>query len=69
MTRMYTWDDAGEIAEALCERFPDLDPLSVTFPRLHRMVAELDEFDDDPNGATEHRLEDIQMAWYELVEE
>ncbi len=66
---MLTWEDAGEIADALCAAYPDADPLAISFPRLHHMVVELPGFEDDPEAATERRLEDIQMAWYDLVVE
>ena len=60
-----TWDDAEDIAIALQEAHPETDPLKVRFTDLHRMVAELEEFDDDPKGSNEGKLEAIQMAWYE----
>jgi len=60
-----TWDDAEDIALALMERFPDLDPLTIRFTDLHRWVTELPRFADDPKGSSEGALEAIQMAWYE----
>ncbi|MCX8036001.1 MAG: Fe-S cluster assembly protein IscX [Candidatus Sumerlaeia bacterium] len=57
------WTDAEDIAVALAERFPDLDPLAVRFTDLHRWVCELDGFDDVPEASTEGKLEAIQMAW------
>ena len=60
-----TWRDAEEIAIALCERFPDTDPLTVRFTDLHRWVTELDGFADDPKVSNESLLEAIQMAWLE----
>ncbi|RME41308.1 MAG: Fe-S assembly protein IscX [Planctomycetota bacterium] len=65
MTEKLTWDDAEEIALALLERFPDIDPLTVRFTDLHQWVCELEDFDDDPKGSTEGKLERIQMAWWE----
>ena len=59
------WTDAEQVALALYERFPDVDPLSVRFTDLHRWVCELDGFDDDPEASTEGKLEAIQMAWLE----
>jgi FeS assembly protein IscX len=58
-----TWDDADDIAEALAEARPDVDPLTVRFTDLHRWVCELAEFDDDPKASSEGKLERIQMAW------
>jgi FeS assembly protein IscX len=58
-----TWDDADDIAIALADAHGSLDPLTVRFTDLHRMVTTLDAFDDDPQGSTEGKLEAIQMAW------
>lgn len=60
-----TWHDAEDIAAALCERFPDTDPLTVRFTNLHRWVTELPGFADDPKASNEGILEKIQMAWLE----
>jgi len=60
-----TWRDAEEIAVQLSERFPETDPLTVRFTDLHRWVAELEEFEDDPKASSEGKLEAIQMAWLE----
>ena len=60
-----TWDDSEDIAEALAEAHPDVDPLGVRFTDLHRWVCELDGFADDPKASTEGKLERIQMAWVE----
>jgi FeS assembly protein IscX len=58
-----TWRDSEDIAIALSEHHPDLDPLTVRFTDLHRWVTELPGFTDDPKGANEKILETIQMAW------
>ena len=60
-----TWKDAEEIAWALADKFPEQDPLRLSFPRLHRLVCELEEFADDPQASNEGLLERIQMAWHE----
>ncbi len=60
-----TWSDSEDIAIALYEKFPDVDPLTVRFTDLHKWVTELEEFDDDPAASNEAKLEAIQMAWYE----
>ena len=59
------WSDAEDIGIALTEKFPDLDPLTVRFTDLRNHILGLDEFDDDPKGSNEPKLEAIQMAWYE----
>ena len=60
-----TWKDHDEITWALMEKFPDQDPLKLSFPKLHKMVMELEEFGDEPDGSNEKILENIQMAWLE----
>jgi len=59
------WTDTFDIAIALYDRFPDIDPLTIRFTDLHKWVTELDEFDDDPEKSSEKILEAIQMAWME----
>lgn len=60
-----TWRDHEEIAWALIDKFPDQDPLKLSFPKLHKMVLELEGFDDKPDASNEKILENIQMAWYQ----
>jgi FeS assembly protein IscX len=57
------WTDVREIAIALAEKYPDVDPLSVRFTDLHRWVRELPGFSDDPDRSNEKVLEAIQMTW------
>jgi len=59
------WLDAEDIAIALREKFPTLDPLTVRFTDLREKVLQLDGFDDDPKLSNEPKLEAIQMAWHE----
>jgi FeS assembly protein IscX len=61
------WSDAEDIAIALFERHPDVDPLGIRFTDLHRWVVELEEFGDDPKASNEGLLEAIQMRWVEEV--
>jgi FeS assembly protein IscX len=58
-----TWDQPDDIAYALAERFPDLDPTNIRFTDLHKWITELPDFADDPVKSTEGKLEAIQMAW------
>ncbi len=60
-----TWSDFDDIAIALYEAHPELDPLTMRFTDLHRMVTGLAGFEDDPGKSNEAKLEAIQMAWYE----
>jgi len=57
------WTDTLDVAIALIEAHPDVDPLQVRFTDLHRWVLELPEFDDEPARSGEKILEAIQMAW------
>jgi FeS assembly protein IscX len=67
MADKLTWRDNDDLAYALIDKFPEQDPLKLSFPKLHKMVIELEEFGDDPTKSTESILEAIQMAWYEEV--
>jgi FeS assembly protein IscX len=60
------WDQAAEIAEVLAENHPGLNPLDARFTDLRQWVVDLDEFEDDPDGSSEAKLEAIQMAWNEI---
>jgi FeS assembly protein IscX len=60
-----TWEKAEDIGIELYEAHPELDPLQVRFTDLHKMVTELENFEDDPMKSNEAKLEAIQMAWYE----
>jgi len=57
------WTDTQEIAIALADTHPEVDPRKIRFTDLHRWVCELDEFDDDPKRSGEKILEAIQEAW------
>ena len=59
------WTDTAEIAIALVEKHPDVDPLSLRFTEMHAMICALEEFDDDPNKSNEPILEAILTAWME----
>ena len=59
------WTNSEDIAVALQEKFPDVDPLTLRFTDLRERVLALDGFDDDPKASNEPKLEAIQMAWYE----
>jgi len=59
------WTDSLEIAIALDEKHPDIDPLAVRFVDLSDWVQALEGFDDDPAHCGERILEAIQMAWIE----
>ncbi|GAC1332849.1 MAG: Fe-S cluster assembly protein IscX [Collimonas sp.] len=59
------WTDTLRVAEALYDKFPDIDPEKIRFTDLHKWVLELDGFEDEPNRSGEKILEAIQAAWIE----
>jgi FeS assembly protein IscX len=69
MTREIMWTDSEEIGIQLQEKFPEIDPLTVRFTDLLKMVVELEGFADDPAKSNESKLEAIQMAWHEEYED
>jgi FeS assembly protein IscX len=62
------WLDTREIAIALCDAHPDVDPTKVNFVDLYNWVLALDGFDDDPKRSGEKVLEAIQATWMEEAE-
>ena len=59
------WTDTQEIAIALTDSRPDVDPTTVRFTDLYEWVLELPGFDDDPKRCGEKILEAIQATWIE----
>lgn len=59
------WTDTRDIAIALAENHPEVDPLKVRFTDLHAWVCALPGFGDDPQRSGEKILEAIQMMWIE----
>ncbi len=56
-------DRFAEIAIALADKHPDVDPEHHPLRRPLRWVLALDGFDDDPKHSGEKILEAIQQAW------
>ena len=56
------WTDTLQIAEALYDAHPDVNPLKLRFTELHAMVIALEDFDDDPEKSNEAILEAILQA-------
>ena len=65
MNNPLTWTRTEDIAIALSDKHPEVDPLTVRFTDLHKWVLALEGFADDPKNSNEKKLEAIQMAWYE----
>jgi FeS assembly protein IscX len=57
------WTDTLDIAIALTDAHPDIDPVSLRFTDLHAWVMALPGFDDAPDRSGEKILEAIQQAW------
>ena len=57
------WTDTLDIAIALADAHPDIDPISIRFTDLHAWVMALPDFDDSPDRSGEKILEAIQQAW------
>jgi FeS assembly protein IscX len=58
------WLDVARIAEELTDRHGDVDPVSISFPRLKSLVEALPGFNERPGHPCNERiLEAIQQAW------
>ncbi|MCH1557102.1 MAG: Fe-S cluster assembly protein IscX [Pseudomonadales bacterium] len=57
------WTECLEIALALIDAHPEVDPLTVRFTDLKNWVEALADFDDEPDRCGERILEAIQMCW------
>ena len=58
------WLDVQEIAEALVDAHPEIDPVLIAFPRLRALVSALPGFAEQPGHPCNERiLEAIQQAW------
>ena len=65
MTEELRWDDTDELALALAEKYPDINPREVRLRELCVFVSQLPIFVDDPEATNEDQLQKIQDAWYE----
>jgi FeS assembly protein IscX len=57
------WTDFNDIAIALTETHPEVDPARINFVDLMTWVMALPEFNDNPKHCGEKILEAIQQAW------
>jgi FeS assembly protein IscX len=62
------WTETQEIAIALADAHPEVDPTRINFVDLYKWVMALPGFDDDPKRCGEKILEAIQAAWIEEAE-
>jgi len=65
--KVIKWTDTQDIAIALAEARPEVDPQRVNFVDLMHWVLALPGFDDDPKHCGERILEAIQQAWIDEV--
>ncbi len=59
------WTDSQEIAIALSEKYPDVNPRHIRFTDLLSWIQGLEGFEDSAERCGERILEAIQMAWIE----
>ena len=62
------WTDSLEIAIALAETHPAVDPARLNFVDLMRWVMALPDFEENEGHCGEKKLEAIQQAWIDEVE-
>jgi len=62
------WTDSLDIAIALTEHHPDVDPKRLNFVDLMRWVMALPGFEEDEKHCGEKKLEAIQQAWIDELE-
>ena len=60
------WLDIEDIAEALEQKHPNIDVLSLRFTLLRKMVLELEGFEDSETKCNEKILEAVQAEWLSL---
>jgi len=65
MPASFDWNSTEDIAIALTDKFPNVDPYTVRFTDMHKWITELPGFTGDPAKSNEGRLEAIQGAWHE----
>ncbi len=57
------WIDSRAIAEALYDKYPNIDPQTVRFTDMHQCICQLDDFNDNPQASNEKILEAILLIW------
>ncbi|MFN9126429.1 MAG: Fe-S cluster assembly protein IscX [bacterium] len=58
------WLEVARSAEELVDRHGDIDPVTISFPRLKSLVEALPGFKEQPGHPCNERiLEAIQQAW------
>ena len=62
------WTDSLDVAIALSEAHPDVDPKRINFVDLMNWVLALPGFAEDERHCGEKKLEAIQQAWIDELE-
>ena len=66
----FTWTDVDEIALSLLDAHPEVDPASVRFTELKKLVQGLEGFEEQAGRPVNEKiLEAIQSAWIEEKED
>ena len=66
----FHWLDVQRISEELADRHDDIDPLSISFPKLRELVLALPGFQEQPDHPSNERiLETIQQMWIDEMED
>lgn len=69
MDAEYHWLDVQRIAEELSDAHPGVDPFTVRFVELRRLVEALPGFRERPGHPVNERiLETIQQLWHDEIE-
>ena len=70
MTNTFHWLDVDRISEELADAHPEIDPLTVSFPTLKKLVTGLEGFAEQPGHPCNERiLEAIQQGWIDERED
>ena len=62
------WTDSLDVAMALLDTHPDVDPMKINFVDLMKWVLALPGFEEDEHHCGEKKLEAIQQAWIDELE-
>ncbi|MBL0076695.1 MAG: Fe-S cluster assembly protein IscX [Rhodocyclaceae bacterium] len=62
------WTDSLDVAIALSDAHPDVDPKRINFVDLMKWVLALPGFAEDERHCGEKKLEAIQQAWIDELE-
>ncbi len=63
------WHQIKKIIKALEEYYPEMDVNELSLSDLKDLVLDLQDFEDDPDGAKDADLKKLKESWIELKEE